>query len=162
MNSNRKKSSTNNPFRRVVSLFISVIWLATLLQPCVMASVVDSSSSKIETHHTSDSNDHSSHQNHGTEPVEKNCPHCDTSGSYDNHCKSETSKICDNEDSYVYSGRIKSVDLEKFHDQHQPLKLLCNSDDLTQTGQLVASEIGKSPPPFQGPKLADLYQVYLK
>jgi len=127
-----------------------------------MASVVDSSSSKVETHHTSDSDDHSSHQNHGTEPGEMNCPHCDTSGGDDNHCKPENSIICDNEDSYAYSERTKSVDHEKFHDQHQPLKLLCNSDDLTQIGQLVASEIGKSPPPFQGPKLADLYQVYLK
>jgi len=162
VNSNRKQSSTNNSFRRVVSLFITVIWFATLLQPCVMASVVDSNSSKVETHHTSDSDDHSSHQNHGTEPGEMNCPHCDSSGDDDNHCKPENSKICDNEDSYVYSERIKSVDLQKFHDQHPPLKLLKKSDGLTQIGQLEASEIGKSPPPFQGPKLADLYQVYLK
>ena len=162
MNSNHKKSSTNNSFRRVVSLFITVIWFATLLQPCVMASVVDSNSPKMETHHTSDSDGHSSHQNHGTDPFEQKCSHCDTSGGDDNHCKPENSKICDNEDSYAYSERIKSADLEKSHDQYRSLNLLCNSDDLTQIGQLVASEIGKSPPPFQGPKLADLYQVYLK
>ena len=162
MNSNRKQASTNNSFRRVVSLFITVIWLATLLQPCVMASVVDSNPSKMETHHTSDSDDHSSHQNHGTDSIEKKCSHCDASGGDDNHCKPENDKICDNEDSYAYSERIKPADLEKFHDQYRSLNLLCNSDDLIQIGQLVASDIGKSPPPFQGPNLADLYQVYLK
>jgi hypothetical protein len=127
-----------------------------------MASVVDSSSSKVEAHHTSESDDHSSHQNHGTEPGKKNCPHCDSSGGDDNHCKPENSKICENEDSYMSSGRIKSADIEKFHDQYQPLNLFIHSDDLTQIGQLVASEIGKSPPPFQGPKLTDLFLVYLK
>jgi hypothetical protein len=127
-----------------------------------MASVVDSGSSKIESHHTGDAGDHSSHQTHVNETGKHNCPHCDTPGHDDKHCKSETSKICDTEDSYVYSGRIKPVDQEKFHDQHQPLKLLCNADDLTQIGQLVASETGKSPPSFQGPKLTDLYRVYLK
>ncbi|MDX2416422.1 MAG: hypothetical protein QNK19_03065 [Xanthomonadales bacterium] len=157
-----KNSWTQNPIRRVASLFITVIWLATVLQPCVMASVVDSDSANVETHHASHADDLSSHGNHGASSGNHGCPHCDTSGDDKNHCKSETSKICDNEDSYVYSGRIKSVDHEKFHDQHQPTKLLDNSDNGTQTGQLVASEIGKSPLLFQGPKLADLYRVYLK
>ena len=157
-----KNSWTQNPVRRVVSLFITVIWFATVLQPCVMASVVDSDSAKAETHHTSHADDQSSHVSDRTDSGKHGCPHCDTSGHDKNHCKTETSKICDNEDSYVYSGRIKSVDHEKFHHQHQPIKLLGNSDNGTQIGQLAASEIGKSPPLFQGPKLADLYCVYLK
>ena len=156
-----KNSCTQNPVRRVFSLFITVIWLATVLQPCVMASIADTGSAKAETHHTSHADDPSSHINDGAESANHACPHCDTSGHDNNHCKSETSKICDNEDSYVYSGRIKSVDNEKFQAQHQPIKLLGNSDNGTQIGQLVASEIGKSPPPFQGPKLTDLYRVYL-
>ena len=156
-----KNSSTRNPVRRVFSLFITVIWLATVLQPCVMASVVDSDSAKAETHHSIHANDQSSHIHDGAESANHGCPHCDNSGHDNNHCKSETSKICDNEYSYVYSSRIKSVDHDKFHAQHQPIKLLCNSDNGTQIGQLVASEIGKSPPLFQGPKLADLYRVYL-
>ena len=84
------------------------------------------------------------------------------SGHDENHCESETSTYCDNEDSYAYSSRTQSVDQEKYHDQHQLLDFHCISDDLTQVGQLVASEIGKSPPPFQGPKLTDLFRVYLK
>ena len=59
---------------------------------------------------------------------------------------------CNNEDSYVYSGRIKSIDHEKFHAQHQSFKLFGNPDNGTQIGQLVASEIGKSPPSFSGSK----------
>lgn len=127
-----------------------------------MTSVVGSSSSKIEMQHTTHAGDHPGHINHGTDPGNHNCPHCDNSGHDKNYCKSEASKICDNEESYVYGGRIKPADHEKFHGEHQPLKLLCNPDDLTQIGQLVASETGKSPPPFQGPKLTDLYRVYLK
>jgi len=157
-----KNSWTHNPVRRVVSLFITVIWLATVLQPCVMASVVDSGPPKAETHHTSHAVDPSNHVNDGADPGKHGCPHCDTSGHDKNHCKLESSKICDNEDSNIYSGRIKSVDHEKFHDHHQSLLLPGNSDEFVQIGQLVASGIGKSPPPFQGPKLADLYRVYLK
>lgn len=161
MNFSLNKSLTHSPVRRGFSLFIAVVWLVTGLQPCVMASVVDSDSAKAETHHTSHADGQSSHVSDGAESANHGCPHCDTSGHDNNHCKSETSKLCDNEDSYVYGGRIKSVDHEKFHDQHQPIKLLSNSDNETQIGQLVASEIGKSPPLFQGPKLADLYRVYL-
>ena len=162
MKYNRYKSLASNPIKRVVSLFITVIWLATILQPCVMASVVDLSSSKVESHHTSPTDVHSNHVDNGADSDKHGCSHCDTFSNDENHCDSEANSKCDNKESYVYSERIKPIDHEKFSDPHQPLKLLINSDYGTQIGQLVASEIGKSPPSFQGPTLTDLYQIYLK
>ncbi|MGA9573826.1 MAG: hypothetical protein WBS20_07770 [Lysobacterales bacterium] len=157
-----KKTRTQSPARRTISILITVVWLATVLQPCAMASAIDPGLSKVETHHTHHADDRSGQANDGNKSANHNCPHCDSSGHDVNHCKSETTKICDNEDTYVYSGSVKSADLYKFHDQHQSFELLGSSDDFIQIGQLANSETGKFPPPFQGPKLTDLFLVYLK
>lgn len=155
MNFSLNKSWTHSPVRRGFSLFIAVVWLVTGLQPCVMASVISSDSPSVETHQTN-------HANHEADSDHPSCSHCGTSGCDDNHCGSEFSNTCDDGESCAYNGRSKPIDHEKFYDQYQPLKLLYSSEDEIQAGQLVASEIRKSPPLFQGPKLADLFCVYLK
>jgi len=150
-----KTSWHQSPARRITSLFVTVILLATGLQPCVMASVVDSNSLKAETHQMNHEDGEGDSGNHG-------CAHCDTAGCLDNQCDSEASQSCDANASYAFNERTESGDDEKFHSQHQPLKLLNNPECESQSGQLMASEIGRSPPISQGLKLSDLYQVYLK
>jgi hypothetical protein len=150
-----KISWHQSPARRITSLFVTVILLATVLQPCVMASVVDSNSLKAETHQMDHEDGESDSGKHG-------CAHCDTAGCGDNQCDSEASHSCDANASYAFNERIEPGDDENFSSQHQPLKLLNNPECEIQSGQLMAPEIGRSPPISQGPKLADLYQVYLK
>jgi len=150
-----KTSWHQSPARRIISLFVTVILLATVLQPCVMASFVDSNSLKAETHQMN-------HEDGEGDSGGQGCAHCDTTGGDDNHCNSEASHSCDADTSFVYNERTKSNDHEKFYSQHQSLKLLNSPECEIQSGQLMASEIGRSPPISQGPKLIDLYQVYLK
>ena len=150
-----KTSWQQNPARRIISLFVTVILLATFLQPCVMAAFVESNSLKAETHQL----------NHGDgegDSGSQGCAHCDTAGCLDNQCDSEASHSCDANAYYAFNERLEPGDDENFNSQHRPLKLLNNPECEIQSGQLMASEIGRSPPISQGPKLRDLYQVYLK
>lgn len=154
MNYSPQKFWTLAPIRRFVSLFITVIWLATALQPCVMASFVDSNASKVETHHSS----HASDDDSG----DSVCAHCRTTSSENKHCESEPDSTCDNNDSYVNNGRIKPVDHEQFHKQDQAMKLLVSPGNVALSRHSGVSETGKSLPLPPGPALTDLYRVYLK
>lgn len=155
MNRIYKKPRTHSPVRKAFSLFIVVSLLITSLQPCAMASVIDTGSSDTETHQTHPAN-------HKAESTHPNCAHCDSLDPDGNHCDSELTKVCDESESYTNSSRSKPIDHENFDDQYQSFRFLDSSEGEIQVGQLVASEIGKSPPPFQSPKLADLFRVYLK
>ena len=155
MNYSPNKSRPRSPTQGIISLLVTVILLATVLQPCVMASVIDSSSSAVETHQMNHTDDASNPGDHG-------CPHCETLGCDDDHCGSQTSESCDTDNPYVHSGRIKPIDHEKFYSTHPPLKLLNSPEGEIQSGQVVASEVDRYPPNFQGPSLTDLYRVYLK
>lgn len=141
--------------RRFISLFITVIWLATALQPCVMASVVDSGSSDVNTHHSmsmpSDPAD--------TESLD--CPHCKTATGGSDHCDSQLDEICDEDESLVYDSRVKPVDNEKFDYQTLPLAILSSHDYEFNSYSSRLSVISKSLTLPAGPPLRDLYRVYL-
>ena len=142
--------------RRFISLFITVIWLATALQPCVMASVVDSGPSDVSAHHSmnmpSDSAD--------TESL--GCPHCKTATVGSDHCDPQFDEVCDEDESLVSDSRIKPVDNEQFDSQTQSLAVLSSRDYEFNSYSSSLSATSKSLTLPAGPPLRDLYRVYLK
>ena len=135
MNLSPNKVWTSISRRRFVSLFITVIWLATALQPCVMASVVDSHSA---------------------------CPHCKNTVSDKNPCDPQSDKNCDSDETLVFYERIKPVDTEKLYGKFQSFSLNNSQDVKVRFYSTPASTISKSLDLPTGPPLRDLYQVYLK
>ena len=145
--------------RRFFSLFITVIWLSALLQPCVMASVADFGSS--ESHQSSSQGDHHPHSDsHGDdEPV---CPHCKAGAGGADHCSPENDVVCDGDESYVYFSRIKPLDDDQFFKQSQ--LFVPGQADTGETDSVSKTVffLGASLHLPAGPSLRDLYRVYLK
>jgi hypothetical protein len=152
--SNKFWSKTST--RKFFGLFITVIWLATVLQPCVMASFVDSDSSSVESHHSmAGSSDHGITENSG-------CPHCKAVTNSDDHCDPQGDEVCDEDNSLVYYSRIKPLDSEQLYKPSQPWVILTSRDYEFGSFVPTASKIYTSLNLPTGPPLIDLYCVYLK
>ena len=147
--------------RRFFSLFITVIWLAALLQPCVMASVVDFDSS--ESHQSSSQGDHHPHSDsHDDDEHEPVCPHCKAGAGGADHCNPDNDVVCDGDESYVYFSRIKPLDDDQFFKQSQPFVPGQADTGEPDSVSMTVSFLGASLHLPAGPPLRDLYRVYLK
>lgn len=142
--------------RRLISLLVTVIWLATALQPCVMASVVDSNASNVASHHFSQN------QNDQADDDRSHCPRCITATSGNDRCAPQNGTGCDEQESFMSFERVKPVDHEKFDQQTQALSLLAIRGYETSSYRLPDSTLSKSLYLPAGPALTHLYQVYLK
>ena len=158
MNQGFDKFRRPTSVRRFFSLFITVVWLTTLLQPCVMASVIDYGAA--DSHHSSDPVNHSSHSESSdlSAPV---CPHCEY-GVGDGCDPDINDVVCDGEESSQYISRIKPLSDDKHFKQSQPAAP--GPEELGKTD--LARFLVSFPGAFQylppGPSLRDLYRVYLK
>ena len=145
--------------RRFFSLFITVIWLAAVLQPCLMASVPDFDSS--ESHQSSSQGDHHPHSDShdDDEPV---CPHCKSNSGGADHCSPGKDVVCDGGESDVYFSRIKPLDDDNFFKQSQPF--VPGQADTGETDSVSKTVFFLGAPLYlpAGPPLRDLYRVYLK
>lgn len=135
--SNKFWSKTST--RKFSGLFITVIWLTTALQPCVMAG----------------SSDRGTTENSG-------CPHCKTVTNSDDHCDPQGDEVCDEDNSLVYYSRIKPLDSEQLYKPSQPWVILTSRDYKFGSFVPTASKIYTSLNLPTGPPLIDLYCVYLK
>ena len=145
--------------RRFFSLFITVIWLAAVLQPCLMASVPDFDSS--ESHQSSSQGDHHPHSDShdDDEPV---CPHCKSNSGGADHCSPGKDVVCDGGESDVYFSRIKPLDDDNFFKQSQPFVPGQADTGGTDSVSKTVFFLGASLYLPAGPPLRDLYRVYLK
>ena len=156
MNLSPNKIWTRVSTRRFVSLFVTVIWLATALQPCVMASFAESDSQDVGTHHS------------GHSAVEQNkdahsaCPHCKTIVGDKTPCDPQSDENCDGDDVLVYYERTKPVDAEKLYEEFKPIAPNNGRDIKIRTYSALVTTISDSLHPPSGPPIRDLYQVYLK
>ena len=159
MNRGANKFWRSTSTRRFFSLFITVIWLTTVLQPCVMASVADFGSS--ETHQSSSMGDHHPHSDShdDSEPV---CPHCKAGAGGADHCNPDYDVVCDGDESYVYFSRIKPLDDDQYFKQSQLLLTGQADTGAPDTVSTSVAFLGASLHLPAGPPLRDLYRVYLK
>jgi len=156
VNRSSKHFRVRTSSQRFVSLFITVIWLVSALQPCVMASVADTGSSEVETHHSA------SMPSGQIAADNSSCPHCKVATAISEHCASQADEICYDDELFVNYSRSKPDDNQKFDNQFQALAPLTSRDFEINSYRSTVSSISKSLNLPAGPPLIDLYRVYLK
>ena len=159
MNRGADKFWRSTSTRRFFSLFITVIWLTAVLQPCVMASVADFESS--EAHQSSGMVDHHPHPD-SHDDSEHMCPHCKAGTGGADHCNPDNDVVCDGDESYVYFSRIKPLDDDLFFKPSQLFPPGQADTRVTGTVSMTVAFLGASLHLPAGPPLRDLYRVYLK
>lgn len=142
--------------RRFVSLLITVIWIATALQPCVMASVVESHPQSLETHHSESSSIVLGKTDHSV------CPHCKNTEHNQTPCGSQPDENCDGNDTLAYYERVKPVDTERLYEQFQSFTLNHSRNIKGWGYSSPVTPLSESLQLPAGPPLRDLYRVYLK
>lgn len=156
MNRSSKKFWIRTSSRKFIGLFITVIWLVTALQPCVMASVTDLHPESVETHlSSSTSSDHS-------DALHSPCPHCKTATGENDRCAPESDDNCDGNATFVYYERVKPVDADKYDAQFKSLFLISSLQLDTRAYSTPVAPLSKSLNLPAGPPLIDLFRVYLK
>lgn len=156
MNPRSKKIWERTASRKFIGLFITVIWLVTALQPCVMASVTDLHHQSVETHLSS-----STSSDHGG-ALHSPCPHCKTAASDKDRCAPASDDNCDGNSTFVYYERVKPVDADKFSAQFESVTLIGSLQPDSRAYSAPAAPLKKSQALPAGPSLIDLYRVYLK
>ena len=144
--------------RRFFSLFVTVVWLTTLLQPCVMASVMDYGSA--DSHHSGVPVNHQSHSESSDQSAPM-CPHCKFG--VGDHCSPDIDvAACDGEEASPYISRTKPLSDDQYLKQPLPAAPGPEEPGKTDLARFLVSFPGA--PQFlpPGPPLRDLYRVYLK
>lgn len=156
MNRSAKKVWVRTSSRKFIGLLFTVIWLATALQPCVMASVSGLHPQSVEAHHSRGTSSGHSAGSHSP------CPHCKTTTSTDDHCTPEPDDCCNGNGTFIYFERLKPVDTDKFDAQFESVAFFSSLHPITRAYSKPVARLSKALNLRAGPSLIDLYRVYLK
>jgi hypothetical protein len=148
------KSWSRPSVARFVGILIAVIWTATALQPCLMASATVPSIGSAS---------HSSAAGHVTpNSTSSICPHCAPSGGVSQIDGGLGASACTGNDQAPWMTQTNSLDPEKLYRLPRPAVSDQSPATAARLPVLATARHSQSPPAVAGRALIDLIRSYLE